>query len=75
MFAVRRAPPSRRCGDELTRENVMRHFLSLKDYATPVMLPGVTITTAPDDYEIYGAIRLQRFDGKSWVPFGDPMQR
>jgi branched-chain amino acid transport system substrate-binding protein len=65
----------RRCGNELTRENVMRHFLSLKDYSTPVMLPGVAITTAPDDYEIYGAIRLQRFDGKSWVPFGDPMQR
>lgn len=65
----------RRCGNELTRENVMRHFLGLKDYSTPVMLPGVSITTAPDDYEIYGAIRLQRFDGKSWVPFGDPMQR
>ena len=65
----------RRCGNDLTRENVMRHFLSLKDYTTPVMLPGVAITTAPDDYEIYGAIRLQRFDGKSWVPFGDPMQR
>jgi len=65
----------RRCGDDLTRENVMRQMLSLKGYATPVMLPGVSLTTAPDDYEIYGAIRLQRFDGKSWVPFGEPMQR
>ena len=65
----------RRCGDDLTRDNVMRQFLSLKDYTTPVLLPGVAITTGPDDYEIYGAIRLQRFDGKSWVPFGQPMQR
>ena len=65
----------RRSGNELTRENVMRNFLKLKDYTTPVMLPGVAITLAPDDYEIYGAIRLQRFDGKSWVPFGEPMQR
>jgi ABC-type branched-subunit amino acid transport system substrate-binding protein len=65
----------RRCGDDLTRENVMRQMTSLKGYTTPVMLPGVSITTAPDDYEIYGAIRLQRFDGKSWVPFGEPMQR
>ncbi|MBP6900112.1 MAG: ABC transporter substrate-binding protein [Burkholderiaceae bacterium] len=65
----------RRCGSTLTRENVMRQFLSLKDYATPVMLPGVSITTAADDYEIYGAMRLQRFDGKSWVPFGEPMAR
>lgn len=65
----------RRCGSTLTRENVMRQFLSLKDYSTPVMLPGVSITTAADDYEIYGAMRLQRFDGKSWVPFGEPMAR
>jgi hypothetical protein len=65
----------RHCGNDLTRDNVMRQFLSLKDYTTPVLLPGVAITTGPDDYEIYGAIRLQRFDGKSWVPFGQPMQR
>jgi branched-chain amino acid transport system substrate-binding protein len=65
----------RRSGNELTRENVLGQFLKLKDYSTPVMLPGVAITLASDDYEIYGAIRLQRFDGKSWVPFGEPMQR
>lgn len=64
----------RRCGDDLTRDNVMRQILGLKDYTTPVLLPGVSITTGPSDYEIYGAIRLQRFDGKSWVPFGQPMQ-
>ena len=52
----------------------MHPFLSLKDYGTPVMLRGVTLTTAPDD-EIYGTLRLQRFDGKSWVPCGDPMSR
>ena len=61
-----------RCGDDLTRENVMRQMLSLKNYTVPVMLPGVSLTTGPDDYEIYGASRLQRFDGKSWVPFGEP---
>ncbi len=65
----------RRCRDDLTRDNVMRQMLSLKDYATPVLLPGVTLTTGPDDYELYGAIKLQRFDGKSWVPFGGPISR
>ena len=65
----------RRSGDDLTRENVMRQMLSLKQYATPVMLPGVTLDTGPNDYELYGAIKLQRFDGKSWVPFGEPIQR
>ena len=65
----------RRCRDDLTRDNVMRQMLSLKDYATPVLLPGVTMSTGPDDYELYGAIKLQRFDGKSWVPFGAPIAR
>jgi branched-chain amino acid transport system substrate-binding protein len=61
----------RRCGDDLTRDNVMRQMLSLKDYTTPWMLPGVSLTTAKDDYELYASSRLTRFDGKSWVPFGD----
>lgn len=65
----------RRCGHDLTRANVMRQMQSLKGFATPVMLPGVSLTTAVDDYEIYGAIKLQRFDGKSWVPFGEPVAR
>lgn len=65
----------RRCGNDLTRDSVMRQLLSLRDYSTPVMLPGVSVTTGPDDFEIYGAMRLQRFDGRSWVPFGEPMQR
>ena len=53
----------------------MRQMQGLKDYSTPVMLPGVSLTTGADDYEIYGAIKLQRFDGKSRVPFGEPMAR
>jgi branched-chain amino acid transport system substrate-binding protein len=65
----------RRCKDDLSRDNVMRQMLSLKDYATPMLLPGVTLTTGLDDYELYGAIKLQRFDGKSWVPFGAPVSR
>ena len=65
----------RRCKDDLTRDNVMRQMLSLKEFATPMLLPGVTMTTAVNDYELYGAIKLQRFDGKSWVPFGNPVAR
>jgi branched-chain amino acid transport system substrate-binding protein len=61
----------RRCGDELTRDNVMRQILSLKDYTTPWMLPGVTLTTGKDDYELYASSRLTRFDGKSWLPIGE----
>lgn len=64
-----------RCGDDLTRENVMRQALSIKGYRTPIMLPDVVIDTSPDDHELYGAMRLQRFDGRSWVPFGEAMRR
>lgn len=72
-LALMMAEVLRRCGDDLSRDNVMRQMLSLKNFATPVMLPGVSVSTGPDDYELYGAARLQRFDGKSWVPFGDPV--
>ena len=65
----------RRCKDDLTRENVMRQMLSLKNYSNPLMLPGVSMSLGPDDYELYGAIKLQRFDGQSWVPFGNPLVR
>ncbi|MEZ5651118.1 MAG: ABC transporter substrate-binding protein [Burkholderiaceae bacterium] len=65
----------RRCGDELTRENVMRQMQSLRGFSTPVMLPGVSLSTSADNYEIYDAIGLQRFDGASWVPFGEAIRR
>jgi hypothetical protein len=61
----------RKCGDDLTRENVLKHMLSLKDYSSNLMLPGVSITTGAQDYELYSSTRLQRFNGQSWVPFGD----
>jgi hypothetical protein len=46
-------------------------MLSLKDYSSNLMLPGVTITTGTQDYELYSSTRLQRFNGQSWIPFGD----
>lgn len=61
----------RKCGDDLTRENVLRQMLSLKDYSNNLMLPGVSITTGTQDYELYSSTRLQRFNGQSWVPFGE----
>jgi branched-chain amino acid transport system substrate-binding protein len=61
----------RQCGDDLTRDNVMKQMLSLKNYSNSLMLPGVSITTGVNDYELYGSTRLQRFNGQSWVPFGD----
>ncbi len=61
----------RRCGDVLTRENLMKQAASMKGYATPLTLPGVTMNTAPDDYLPYNTMRLQQFDGASYTLIGD----
>jgi branched-chain amino acid transport system substrate-binding protein len=63
----------RRCGDELTRENVLRQATHLDHLALPLLLPGVTVSTTPEDYRVIHELRLQRFDGSRWVLFGDPV--
>jgi branched-chain amino acid transport system substrate-binding protein len=61
----------RRCGDDLTRDNVIRQASNLKDLALPMLLPGIKITTTPTDYRIIKQVQLMRFDRKQWVLFGD----
>ena len=59
------------CGDNLTRENVMRQAASMKDYRVDTLLPRITINTSKDDYAPIEAVQLQRFNGKQWELFGD----
>ena len=61
----------RQCGDNLTRENVMKQAASLKDFAPDTMLPGIKINTGPKDFAPIESVQLTRFDGKSWVRFGN----
>jgi branched-chain amino acid transport system substrate-binding protein len=63
----------KQCGDDLSRENVMRQAANLKDLNLPMLLPGIKVSTAPDDYLPYQTLRMQRFDGKIWSVFGDPI--
>lgn len=60
----------RRCGDVLTRDHLMKQAASMKGYATPLTLPGVTMNTAPDDYLPYNLMRLQQFNGTSYTLIG-----
>ncbi|MCP9628575.1 ABC transporter substrate-binding protein [Rhodopseudomonas palustris] len=60
----------RRAGDDLSRANVMRVAASLKGYAPDTLLPGVTITTAADDFHPIEQLRLMRFTGDHWELFG-----
>ena len=58
------------CGDQLTRENVMKQATNLKDVVLDLALPGISINTTPTDYRVYKQVQMARFDGRSWVLFG-----
>ncbi|KAA0075011.1 ABC transporter substrate-binding protein [Tardiphaga sp. P9-11] len=59
------------CGDNLTRENVMKQAASLKDYRTEILLPGIKINTSATDFAPISQLQLQRFKGEKWELFGD----
>jgi ABC-type branched-subunit amino acid transport system substrate-binding protein len=64
----------KQCGDDLSRENVMRQATRLADYQQPVLLPGITISTAPSDFRPIKQMRLIQFDGSTWQPIGDVVE-
>ena len=64
----------KQCGDDFSRENVMKQATNLKDLEIPVLLPGIKVNTSPTNYHPIKAMQLVRFDGKTWVPFGDIIQ-
>ncbi len=59
------------CKDDFSRENIMRQAASLKEVRLPMLLPGITVSTGPDDYLPFQQLQLRRFNGKNWVGFGD----
>jgi branched-chain amino acid transport system substrate-binding protein len=59
------------CGDDLSRENIMRQAASLKDFQSPLVLPGIAINTGPADFRPIKQMRLVQFDGSAWQPIGD----
>ena len=63
----------RKCGDQLTRENLIRQATSLHGERMPLMLPGISISTRSDDYTPFKALRIAIFDGTSWTLSGDPI--
>jgi branched-chain amino acid transport system substrate-binding protein len=60
----------RQCGDDLTRENVMRQVASIKGYVPSLALPGLSITTGPKDYRVNKQMQMMRFNGERWELFG-----
>jgi branched-chain amino acid transport system substrate-binding protein len=63
----------KQCGDDLSRDNIMRQALNLKDFVTPDSLPGASINTSPTNYLPRRQLQLARFNGESWELFGELM--
>ena len=59
------------CKDDLSRDNIRKQATSLKRMALPMLLPGITAHTEPDNVTPIRQLQMARFDGKSWVLFGD----
>jgi ABC-type branched-subunit amino acid transport system substrate-binding protein len=61
----------KQCGDDLTRENVMKQAANLKNFTSEMLLPGISVNTSPDDYFPIEQMQLMKFNGQTWDLFGD----
>jgi branched-chain amino acid transport system substrate-binding protein len=59
------------CGDNLTRENVMKQAASIKDLELGGLLPGIKVNTSASDFAPISQLQLERFKGEKWDLFGD----
>jgi branched-chain amino acid transport system substrate-binding protein len=60
----------KQCGDNLTRENIMKQATSLKNVKLDLLLPGISANTAPDDYRVNKQLQMMKFNGERWELFG-----
>jgi ABC-type branched-subunit amino acid transport system substrate-binding protein len=58
------------CGDNLTRENVLKQATNLKNVQLDLLLPGISVTTTPDDYRVNKQLQMMKFNGERWELFG-----
>jgi branched-chain amino acid transport system substrate-binding protein len=61
----------KQCGNDLSRENVMRQAASIKGLTLPMLLPGIKINTSPTDFAPIEQEQLAKFDGERWALFGE----
>jgi branched-chain amino acid transport system substrate-binding protein len=64
----------KQCGDDFSRENIMKQTTSLKDLEIPTLLPGIKVNTSQTNYHPIRAMQLQRWTGKSWERFGNVIE-
>ena len=61
----------KQCGDDLTRENLLKQATTMKGQHFKMMLPEIQLNTSPGDYAPYQSLRMARFEGSSWQLIDD----
>jgi branched-chain amino acid transport system substrate-binding protein len=61
----------KQCGNDLSRENIMRQAANVKDLELPLLIPKIKINTSPSDFAPIEQEQLAKFDGERWVNFGE----
>jgi ABC-type branched-subunit amino acid transport system substrate-binding protein len=61
----------KQAGNNLSRDNILKEALNIKDMQLPMMLPGIKVNTSPTDYYPIEDMQMMRWNGKQWVRFGD----
>lgn len=64
----------KQCGDDLTRENVLKQATSLKNVQLDLLLPGIAVNTSPTDYRVNKQLQMMKFNGERWELFGPIME-
>ena len=64
----------RQCGDNFSRENIMKQATNLHDLEIPVLLPAIRINTSPSNYHPIRQMQLARWSGKTWQRFGEVIE-
>lgn len=72
IMAQGAAEALRACGDDLTRENLLKQASHLKGKRFKMMLPGIALNSTPTDYTPYKSLRMARFEGESWKLIDEP---
>ncbi|MBR1215652.1 ABC transporter substrate-binding protein [Bradyrhizobium sp. JYMT SZCCT0180] len=61
----------KQCGNDLSRENILKQARSIRGLSLPTLIPGITANTGPDNSMAYTQLQLQRWTGSSWEQFGE----
>ena len=61
----------KQCGDDLSRANILKQATNITNFHAPMLIPGITINTSPNNYGPIRQLQLGAFNGESWELFGD----